>query len=495
MSKNETNTLKLFERYQSENNPIEKNSYLKQLLERANAKPKLKSLTIKDYRNFSNGTLKFPDSDFIVICGVNGAGKTSLIRAIAASLSWLFNRIHLNGGRGWNGRQEDISLFNNSKFCTTSLTIDVLKRLTNIEINKAFDEFEKVSSNVSEATDIGNIYKYLKSNNKSVNTPLFEYYSLDRNNLFKEPSQSEYAKAKEATPSFGAPINLPSTMVWYKKAYDRYKDTELTSTKASLKELFEMLVAAESSDDIALITNEINKLKSSDKQFSKDFSEQVVNDINYIVHGFISGVTEVLFTYENETRLTFIKNDKKIFFDQLSHGEQAVFALLVDIYRKLSSRNIGDPKKGSGIILIDELDLHLHPEWQRKIVKFLPNIFKNCQFIVATHSAQIIGEVKPDSVIVLKNDPSGITSWHRADRTLGVSSNEILNEIMSSSDQLSINTESLEKYIEVEKYINNGDFSTAKVKIKELEDIFGETPDLIRLKFELELSDMDFDQS
>jgi len=66
---------------------------------------------------------------------------------------------------------------------------------------------------------------------------------------------------------------------------------------------------------------------------------------------------------------------------------------------------------------------------------------------------------------------------------------------MSSSDQLSINTESLEKYIEVEKYINNGDFSTAKVKIKELEDIFGETPDLIRLKFELELSDMDFDQS
>ncbi|MDQ9091410.1 AAA family ATPase [Pseudoalteromonas haloplanktis] len=486
-------TLKLFQLLVEEKDSQQKKEMCGELQIRANTKPRLKSLTLKDYRNFKNDTLKFPNSNLIVICGVNGAGKTGLIKAIASSLSWLFNRIYHNGGRGWNGKEEDISLFNNSKFFTTSLNMDVCDRFINIEINKAFDELDKVSSHVSEATDIGNIYKYLKTSDLLVSSPLFEYYSIERNSLFKEPSQSDYTRSKEATSSFALPINLSSVMVWYKRAYDRFTGKELTSTKASLEKLVEMLFEAEDSNDIDKITREINTLKQSNETLSHEESNQIVKDVNTIASEFINGVTEVLFSYDQETKLTFNKNGKQIFFNQLSHGEQAIFALLIDIYKKLYAKNPKLPMEGTGVILIDELDLHLHPEWQRKIANYLPKIFKNCQFVIATHSAQIISEVEPSSIIVLKNDSDGTTSWHRATRSLGVSSNEVLDEIMSSETTLSMNKDSLDKYKEIEKLIEKENTSEAISLIKSLETLYGETPELIRLKFELDLLGIDFD--
>lgn len=88
---------------------------------------------------------------------------------------------------------------------------------------------------------------------------------------------------------------------------------------------------------------------------------------------------------------------------QLSDGEQRLFSLFVDIARQLSireesNRNIGD---GEAIILIDEIDVHLHPKWQRKIVPLLEDLFRRCQFIATTHSPFVIQSVRSDSNLVL----------------------------------------------------------------------------------------------
>ena len=76
---------------------------------------------------------------------------------------------------------------------------------------------------------------------------------------------------------------------------------------------------------------------------------------------------------------------------QLSDGEQRLFSLFVDIARQLSinrpSHAFGE---GEAIILIDEIDVHLHPKWQRRIVPALEDLFSNCQFIATTHSPFVI---------------------------------------------------------------------------------------------------------
>lgn len=79
---------------------------------------------------------------------------------------------------------------------------------------------------------------------------------------------------------------------------------------------------------------------------------------------------------------------------QLSDGEQRLFSLFVDIARQLSlqnpDENIG---KGNAIVLIDEIDVHLHPKWQRKIVPALEDLFRECQFIATSHSPFVIQAV------------------------------------------------------------------------------------------------------
>lgn len=93
-------------------------------------------------------------------------------------------------------------------------------------------------------------------------------------------------------------------------------------------------------------------------------------------------------------RIMIRRNVGPLSLSQLSDGEQRLFSLFADIARQLSLR---DPDKaigrGEAIVLIDEIDVHLHPKWQRKIVPALEGLFRGCQFIATTHSPFVIQAV------------------------------------------------------------------------------------------------------
>lgn len=86
--------------------------------------------------------------------------------------------------------------------------------------------------------------------------------------------------------------------------------------------------------------------------------------------------------------MTVIKNGSEISIFNLSQGEKTLIALVSDIARRLVILNpsLENPLNGYGIVLIDEIDLHLHPKWQQTIVQKLENTFPNIQFILSTHS-------------------------------------------------------------------------------------------------------------
>jgi ribonuclease HI len=118
---------------------------------------------------------------------------------------------------------------------------------------------------------------------------------------------------------------------------------------------------------------------------------------------------------------------------QLSEGERGLLAIVLDIARRLSQANpsLADPiKQGKAVVLIDELDLHLHPKWQRSIVEQLTRTFPRCQFIATTHSPQIVAAVEPEQVLLLTD-----TGVVRPDRTLGMDSNWILRHLMQADDR------------------------------------------------------------
>ncbi len=128
--------------------------------------------------------------------------------------------------------------------------------------------------------------------------------------------------------------------------------------------------------------------------------------------------------------LTITKTGLQLDVRQLSDGERGVLGIALDLARRLSQVNpeAADPlAEGEAIVLIDEIDLHLHPKWQRQIVHNLAAAFPRCQFIATSHSPQVIGEVQPDRIqIIAKGEVYSPT------HSFGVDSSRVLEEIMDA---------------------------------------------------------------
>lgn len=163
---------------------------------------------------------------------------------------------------------------------------------------------------------------------------------------------------------------------------------------------------------------------------------------------------------DSESRLLIDHGGITLDVSQLSDGERGILALVLDLARRLSQANpsLADPlRNGEAIVLIDELDLHLHPKWQRTIVEHLTGVFPRCQFIATTHSPQIVAAVEPEQVQILTAD-----EVLHPDRSLGMDSNWILRHLMEADDRpagaaLAIKT--------VETLIQNGSFKKARTAI------------------------------
>ena len=119
---------------------------------------------------------------------------------------------------------------------------------------------------------------------------------------------------------------------------------------------------------------------------------------------------------------------------QLSDGEKCTLALFGDIARRLAIANpsLDDPLQGDGVVLIDELELHMHTSWQRKVISMLKKTFPNIQFIITTHSPQILGEVDHDfNVYALSRNGSDIQVVQTTGM-FGMDSNSILEDKMET---------------------------------------------------------------
>jgi predicted ATP-binding protein involved in virulence len=156
--------------------------------------------------------------------------------------------------------------------------------------------------------------------------------------------------------------------------------------------------------------------------------------------------------------------------------------MVLDLTKRLAQANpnIDDPAaKAAAVVMIDEIDLHLHPQWQRQIVRNLTTAFPKCQFIATTHSPQVIGEVEHERIQIISHGQ--VTSPLQS---FGVDSSRVLEEIMQSGQRTQGIQELLSRIsqaIEAKKYAH------AKELVGQLAEQVGEDdPEVTRTRTLLE---------
>lgn len=127
----------------------------------------------------------------------------------------------------------------------------------------------------------------------------------------------------------------------------------------------------------------------------------------------------------------------EIWYEYLSSGFKSCLSIVFGIIKEIETRMDDSECLASefdGIVLIDELELHLHPEWQARISTALQEIFPKVQFIVTTHSPHIVQSAKGDQIIALAADGNGITYVRELPNSeygyLGWTLDEVLQDVM-----------------------------------------------------------------
>ncbi|MGA9581977.1 MAG: AAA family ATPase [Allosphingosinicella sp.] len=166
--------------------------------------------------------------------------------------------------------------------------------------------------------------------------------------------------------------------------------------------------------------------------------------------------------------LMVTKQGVELRVDQLSTGERVFLAMAGDLARRLAMLAGDRPKSRQmrALVLIDEVELHLHPTWQRKILPWMLKAFPHCQFIVTTHSPQVIGDIEARHIRVLEFAPGG-NRVHLVSASKGRDSNYLLLSVFGADERSARTKKTLGAF---EKALRGDDLKKAESELRRLAD-------------------------
>lgn len=405
-------------------------------------------LNMTDFRGARNLALSF-EPDVTVIVGRNGAGKTSILDALAITFGLARAQSSDSGAPGVDLRPSDQNVREGQESATLQVTCET---------------------------------RQTEASTPEQNTLALRIFCDGRVPEFIPP-QDRVRFPEQASP--------PPRLVYYRqdRGFGSGSDSALTTSTGDILD-------PDTVQDRSLGVNpgairdlgawwdrhdaqEARRVRDGERDY-RDPQLEAIRDLI----GRIDSFSGVVF---NSTTLLpglyFLKSDgTPVHVSGLSGGERSYIILLADLARRLQVFAPGTPlDQISAIVLIDEIELNLHPGWQSDILSTLTDVFRACQFVVTTHSPQVLSGVESRKVRIIEEDVPG-WSWKVTVplSTRGRTSNYILEGVLGARERFPLIDQLIDAF---NAAIDTQDAAVAADTLDRLEqEIADDAPTLVLLR-------------
>jgi predicted ATP-binding protein involved in virulence len=383
---------------------------------------KIHRLTLTNFRGFADATLDL-DRPLTVLFGPNGSGKSTVLEALAVVFSEVLKHA-LPDQRVWifDTTDEDVRLGSESLALLGDVSNGTVRKPVRIERRRKVERHAKARD-----TSLMRLFGA---------APLLPvYYGASRavagaGDAFAPEEKDPHDRKPAAPPALRdalavGTLRFRSLFAWFKEREDAENARKV------------------SEGDLTLEDGQLSAVRRA-------------------VAGMLPGFSG-LRVQRDPLHMVIRKQDQLLAIDQLSDGEKLLLALAADLARRLAMVTPeGDPLRGEAVVLIDEIELHLHPAWQRLVLTRLRTTFPGCQFVVTTHSPQVLSEVPNDAVVLVKD----FAFVQAGAPTAGRDTNAILSEVMDTPERPEAQRAALR---EVSQLIDGGRYEEAREKLDALE--------------------------
>ena len=431
---------------------------------------KIKKLTLKNFRRFSDFEISF-DQQMTVLVARNGAGKSSVLDGVAISLGAFLTRLPKVVGLSF--KDPDFQVSANGlkpaymRVTCESFSGEVWDRNEKRDKAKKTEQLIPKSFGVKQLNDYAD--KFIDAQNEELEfeLPIFIHYGTGRG-VFDVPQRTK-GFGKDFT-RFGALSGALESRTNFRRFVEYFY---------TLEEREAQLHKQHRSFDIEL--PELKAIRMAIQRLMPDFSNPRA-----------ASPAGIMIDWKDIES----SEAKQLRIEQLSDGYRTTLAMAMDIAARMAEANpeMDDPLSTTGVVMIDEVDLHLHPGWQQTILGDLVRTFPQIQFIVSTHSPQIVSTVMPDQIRVIDwqdNKPSLIPVKF----SQGAEFQKILLDVLGVESSRAEHLPIVKDLRAYQKLVESGlGDSCDGLKLREKLDAWGKNqePELDNLDMDIRLKALDF---
>lgn len=400
----------------------------------------IEELSLSGYKIFREQKFKINGKSTIIF-GINGTGKSTVLSAINYLNRVWINRLNPAQGKAFLSFSDEMITVGETELMLHAIVCMNEKEFPLIRFYEKAKKNQRKSTPSYHSAYYANFTEEFEKNflqDEKANMPIFVNYGTNRSVL----DIPDRIRKKHEFDKLSALERAIENELDFRTFFEWYRDQEANE-----------VIEAREQDDIK-------------------YHDPILKCVRRAIEAMIGNVSD-LRVKRNPVRMVVDKSGQEIRVDLLSDGEKCTLAMFGDLARRLALANPGlvNPLEGKGIVLIDEIELHMHPLWQRKVLRILREIFPNIQFIITTHSPQILGEADDRyNIYVLSETINAGCEVKQIKRMDGYDSNMILEKFMGTDSK---NPEVKKLILEINDSILQKKYSIAEVLLEQLEEISG----------------------
>lgn len=329
-----------------------------------------RELELQNFRSFSGQKIRF-GKHLTVFAGINGAGKSTVLAAISKLLSWYVRRMVSPQATGSGDPISEKDIRNGSESSRIAITVDLAPQSPD-SISWSLAKSRRAGALGGEKSDLSELaghVKRLRTGGEIRRGPVLVAYGVNRTVLdvpLRIKKHHDFAFPDTYDHAFDGAADFRTFFEWVREKEDL--ENERIADR----------VRGDAFSGVRREIDELAAVKQALQAFLPDFSDWRVR--------------------RSPLRMEVNKNGETFRIEQLSDGEKNMIAMVGDLARRLTLATGGSARAldGPGIVLVDEVELHLHPAWQRHLLPGLLETFPGVQFIVTTHSPLVLAQLNTE---------------------------------------------------------------------------------------------------